>query len=101
MNISKITYGSRGTATPINEVEFLYASKDRDELSFINGTSFKRTQRLTDIKIKGNSTVYRNYDLRYNRSSLDYDRLDKFMNTQVITVYIETLLVLPMENRFP
>ena len=80
LNISRITYGSRGAAIPINEIEFLYVSKRRNEISYINRLRFKRTKILKSINVKGNGVSYRNYALGYllnghSFTSLDYHRL--------------------------
>ncbi len=76
LSIHKITYGGRGTATPINEMEFVYGLRKKREKSYINGTTFFRATLLKEIKTKGNGIPYRNYILEYNNTtSLHYDRL--------------------------
>ncbi|WP_430967313.1 RHS repeat-associated core domain-containing protein [Spongiimicrobium sp. 2-473A-2-J] len=75
LSIDKITYGSRGTASPINEIKFVFGSRKRNEQSYINGIGFIRKTILTQIKVKGGSTPYRNYVLQHDETSLGYDRL--------------------------
>ncbi len=70
----KITYGSRGTTTPINEIEFIYTNS-RVEHSYIGGIEFKKAKGLREIKVKGNGVGYRNYLLQGN---LYEGRLDSF-----------------------
>ncbi|MEK6154535.1 FG-GAP-like repeat-containing protein [Flavobacteriaceae bacterium 3-367] len=75
LSIDKITYGSRGTAAPINEIRFFYSFRNRGELAYIHGTKFYRNKRLWKIAVKGNGILFRNYVLRFDKTSLGYDRL--------------------------
>lgn len=75
LSIDRITYGSRGTTTPINEIDFQYATRTRPEQSYINGANFKRKTILDEIQVKGNGTGYRNYVLTHDETSLGYERL--------------------------
>ena len=76
LSIQRITYGSRGSSTPINELEFLYGNRARPEQSYINGVSFKRKKILEEIKVKGSNSVgYRNYIINHDQTSLGYERV--------------------------
>ncbi len=83
LSIDKITYGSRGTTTPINEIQFEYfTSRYRDEHSYINGIKYQREEKLQRIVIPG----YRTYSLTYNQtSSLNYDRLISIQESSQVT----------------
>ena len=76
LSIDKISYGSRGTSTPLNTVEFDYGTRARPEQAYIGGISFRRKNLLKKIRVNGNGTPYRNYELINNySSSLFYNRL--------------------------
>ena len=76
LRIHKITYGNRGTSSAVNEIGFIYVSRDRDEQSYINGTRFIRNTILKEIRVKGHSgTAYRNYVLQHSGTSLGYERV--------------------------
>lgn len=76
LSIDKITYGSRGTANPINEINFNYESRTRNEQSFVGGVSFSRRLRISSISVRGNQSGYRSYSLTYDTASqLGYNRL--------------------------
>lgn len=72
--INTITYGSKGTATPINEIKFIYTERLREEQYYIYGLNFKDNKILSSINIKGNNVPYRNYNLSYDLA-LKYHRL--------------------------
>lgn len=76
LSISKILYGARTTATPINEIQFVYAARQRPEQSYIGNYSFMRKTILREIKVLGNGVGFRNYFLNHtNTTNLGYDRL--------------------------
>src|SRR5690606_25989417 len=75
LSINKISYGSRGTATPLNTIEFDYISRSRQEQAYIGGVSFRRKNLLNKIRVTGNGTPYRNYELDHGSTSLGYDRV--------------------------
>ncbi len=72
--ISKIKYGNKGTASPVNEIQFRYLERDRSEHSFINGVEFTRDKILKEVKILIGSSIYRRYGLSHN-TSVFFDRL--------------------------
>ncbi|WP_268225829.1 SpvB/TcaC N-terminal domain-containing protein, partial [Sinomicrobium oceani] len=75
LSIKSITYGSKGTATPINKIEFIYGSRSRKEQAYIGGMSFIRSNMLQEIKVTGKNTVYRRYILSHSTTTLGYQRL--------------------------
>lgn len=81
LSIDKIKYGSRGTATAINEIEFMYDDVPNNriiETAYVGGKRFIRNKNLSDILVKGQGgSLYRKYHLDYSRSSLSYKRLEK------------------------
>lgn len=73
---SKISYGSIGTASSINEIKFNYTNVNRQEQAYAAGASFLRTSKLMSIAVVGNGVAYRNYALSYGTmAALNYDRL--------------------------
>lgn len=77
LEITSIKYGSKSTATPINEVQFTYETRARAENYYVGGQLIKRVNRLKEIRSLGNSVGFRNYVLDYAmaESSEKYDRL--------------------------
>ncbi len=76
LSISKILYGSRTTATPINQIQFVYAARQRPEQSYVGDYSFMRKTILKEIRVLGNGVGFRNYFLNHtNATKLGYDRL--------------------------
>ncbi|MCF6348071.1 MAG: FG-GAP-like repeat-containing protein [Flavobacteriaceae bacterium] len=78
LSISKIKYGSRNTSSPINEIQFLYAPRQRTEQAYIGNIAFERDDILNKIKVLGGGVGYRNYYLTHDRTSLKYQRLTSF-----------------------
>lgn len=75
--ISSIKYGSVGTATPINLVNFVYKNRTRIEQSYgPSGINMINDKILDQINIKGNGVAYRNYILTHDLM-LNYERLIK------------------------
>lgn len=75
--ITAIKYGARTTATPINEIRFLYKPRTRSEQAYIGGESFIRSNVISEIRVLGNGVGFRNYVLAHQANSLGYDRLVK------------------------
>ncbi|MFT3946520.1 MAG: hypothetical protein QM763_06050 [Agriterribacter sp.] len=74
--INKISYGSAGAATPINEVQFIYVTRARTEQFYIGGVSFMNKNLLKEIRVLGSGgTGYRSYIISHNTSSHGYNRL--------------------------
>ncbi|TCN60925.1 hypothetical protein D0809_03355 [Flavobacterium circumlabens] len=63
--LESVKYGTRGIATPINEIQFTYEPRYIPENYYIAGTNIKRDKNLTGIKVIGNGVGYRNYALTY------------------------------------
>ncbi len=75
LSISTIKYGTRLTTTPINEIAFVYKTRQRSEQAYIGGQSFVRNTILSQINVKGNNVGFRNYLLTHETTSLGYERL--------------------------
>lgn len=75
LSISSIQYGSRLTTIPINEIQFVYKTRQRAEQAYIGGESFVRNTILSEIRVRGNNVGYRNYVLAHETTSLGYERL--------------------------
>ncbi len=73
LRINTVKYGSRGSTTSPNEIKFYYKTRTRPELSYINGYTFKRTNILDKIEVKGGGQLYRKYQLSHNVTSLGYE----------------------------
>ena len=99
LRLEKITYGARGTSTPINEIEFNYGRRSRRDFTYVGGILFRSGPHphssrynvinlLKNIIIRGNGTAYRKYLLQYSYNSLDYDRLDNIIENTVNRVVL-------------
>ncbi|WP_299278908.1 RHS repeat-associated core domain-containing protein [uncultured Psychroserpens sp.] len=75
LRINRIKYGSRTGTTPPNDIYFYYKTRTRPELSYIKGLTFKRTNILDRIEVKGGNQLYRKYQLSHNTTSLGYQRV--------------------------
>ncbi|WP_346068404.1 FG-GAP-like repeat-containing protein [Sphingobacterium siyangense] len=74
--ISKVLYGSRGTGTALNRIEFSYGAASRAEQNYVAGTGFYSDKKISKISIVANGTNYRHYIPTYSTvSTLDYDRM--------------------------
>lgn len=73
--ISKIKYGTKNTIPAINEIQFIYKTRQRAEQYYVGGVSFINSNILSQIKVVGNGVGYRNYYLAHNTTSLGYERL--------------------------
>ena len=75
LRINTIKHGARyGTAAP-NEIKFYYKTRSRPEISYMRGYTFKRTNILDRIEVKGGGQLYRKYKLTHNTTSLGYQRV--------------------------
>ena len=75
LSISKISYGSKGTQTPVNEIQFEYENRSRPEQSYVGGQRFVRKNILKKIKVLSSGQGYRSYVLNHNSSPQGYQRL--------------------------
>ncbi|WP_299112096.1 RHS repeat-associated core domain-containing protein [uncultured Winogradskyella sp.] len=78
--IYKIKYGSLGTATPINEIQFNYGTRNRLEQSYVNDISIVRSRILKSVESYSNGVRYRRYGLSHDssdRTTLEYERLSR------------------------
>jgi len=76
--IQNINYGKKGgSSIGLNRIHFVYNTRNRSEQAYINGTSFKNTEILSEIKVISGSSGFRNYLLEHNTTSLGYERLTK------------------------
>ncbi|QED38948.1 hypothetical protein FK178_15020 [Antarcticibacterium arcticum] len=76
LRINKILYGSRSTAAAINEIQFVYATRQRPEQAYVGSYTFMRKTILKEIRVLGNGVGFRNYFLNHtNATKLGYDRL--------------------------
>ncbi|KQB41126.1 Protein containing RHS repeat [Flavobacterium aquidurense] len=76
LSIASINYGTLRTATPINQVKFIYKQKQRPEQVFVGGKSMVRNSILDKIEVTGNGIGFRNYVLSHDITSLGYQRLN-------------------------
>lgn len=77
LRISKIKYGSRLETAALNEIEFIYTTRNRPEQAYIGEYAFSINTILSEIRVKGNNVGFRNYVLTYDITSLGYQRLTK------------------------
>jgi RHS repeat-associated protein len=75
LSIASIKYGSTGTITPINEIQFIYNTRLRPEQANIGGQSFLRNTILGEIRVIGNGVAFKNYVLAHETTALNYQRL--------------------------
>lgn len=75
LSLNTISYGNTYTNTPINEIKFIYKSRQRSEQAYVTGLSFIRNTILSEIQVKGNNVGFRNYILEHDVNSLGYERL--------------------------
>ena len=73
--VNTIKYGTTFTNAPINEIAFIYKTRQRIEQAYINGQNLVRDIILSEIKVKGNTVGFRNYLLSHETTSLGYERL--------------------------
>jgi YD repeat-containing protein len=77
LNIISIKYGGRLDNTPINEIQFVYKARLREEQTYTGGQLFIRNTILSNIKVLSKGDGFRNYSLVYDVTSLFYERLIK------------------------
>jgi RHS repeat-associated protein len=75
--ISRIKYGSQGTSSQINIIDFIYKSRNRVEQAYVNGHLLNVSNILSEIKIKSSNVGFKNYFFEHNLNSLGYERLIK------------------------
>lgn len=73
--INTITYGAQSGQSAPNTIQFFYKDRKRNDYSFVGDFGFKNDNILDRIEIFSNGQLYRKYDLVYDYSSLDYERL--------------------------
>lgn len=75
LTIKAIKYGTVGTTTAINSIDFVYNTRKRLEQSYVAGESVYMNTILSEIKVKGNGLGFRNYILGQEETTLGYERL--------------------------
>lgn len=75
LSISKIKYGALGENLALNEIQFKYTPRLRQDQALFGSVSFSRTILLNEIRVLGNGLGYRNYQLQHGTTSLGYERL--------------------------
>ncbi|WGH75910.1 RHS repeat-associated core domain-containing protein [Tenacibaculum tangerinum] len=76
LSIKTIKYGGRiGSTSPMNQINFTYASRNRPESVYVGEYNFKRTNLLKSIQVTASGSQYRKYELTHNVNSLGYNRL--------------------------
>jgi Salmonella virulence plasmid 65kDa B protein/Insecticide toxin TcdB middle/N-terminal region len=76
LNITSIKYGGISDA-PINEIKFVYKTRQRIEQFYVGGLSTAISNILSEVQVTGNGIGYRNYSLAYEITPLGYERLTK------------------------
>ncbi len=72
---SMIAYGTRFEEEGINNIFFDYGPRQRVEQAYVGGFNNNLTGILSKIRIRGNNTAFRNYELHHEPTSLGYDKL--------------------------
>ncbi|WP_347066707.1 RHS repeat-associated core domain-containing protein [Flavobacterium sp. WV_118_3] len=73
--LNSIRYGSAGTDTPINEVVFTYKNRLKPEEFHIAGLQKINDKIISEIQVKGNGVVLRNYVFEHTISVLGHEKL--------------------------
>jgi RHS repeat-associated protein len=74
--ISSISYGAKGSGTPINTINFVYQDRQRKEQAYIGTYSFYRDKILSEINVVANGSGYRSYILTSEQvPGLKYERI--------------------------
>jgi len=81
INISSIKYGTIGSTTPINEIQFLYKARQRQEDVYIGAQRLIRSTILSQIITYGNNVSFSKYVLNHETTSLGYERLTSITQT--------------------
>jgi RHS repeat-associated protein len=75
LTIASIKYGSIGTITPINEIQFVYVTRSKAEQAYIGGQSVTQNFILDKINVLSSNVGFRNYELGRDATSIGYQRL--------------------------
>ncbi len=73
--LSSVKYGSVLNNTPINQINFIYTTRERKEQSYIAGNLFSKESILKKIEVLANGMNFRSYTLLYETTTLGYQRL--------------------------
>lgn len=77
--LSSVKYGGNsaiGQSTQVNEINFYYKNSSRNDQNYIYDSKLVfLTKKLDRIEVKGSGQLFRKYQLTYNTTSLNYDRL--------------------------
>ncbi len=77
--IKSIEYGNNVTVNPtqnINKINFYYKAASRSDQLYVYSSRVIHSERKLDrVEILGNDKLFRKYQLTYNTTSLNYDRL--------------------------
>ncbi|WP_081413927.1 RHS repeat-associated core domain-containing protein [Chryseobacterium daeguense] len=78
--IKSIQYGNNSSLNPssvINTINFYYKDVTRNEVNFIYSSPrrIRINKKLDKVEVLGGNQLYRKYQLTYNTTSLNYDRL--------------------------
>jgi RHS repeat-associated protein len=77
LSIEYINYGNTSANASINQIKFVYKTRQRPEQSYVGGQSFLIDTILSEIQVSGNSVGFRNYILAHNTTTLGYERLER------------------------
>ncbi|MDR7209615.1 FG-GAP-like repeat-containing protein [Flavobacterium piscis] len=75
LSIASINYGSLGTTTPINKIQFNYNTANQPQESYEAGYRILQDKILNNITVTSNNIGFRSYQLAYNTNSVGYQRL--------------------------
>lgn len=75
LSIATINYGTLGSTTPINKIQFNYGTANQIEQIYIGGQSISQNKILNTIVVSANTIGFRSYELTYDTNSLGYQRL--------------------------
>lgn len=75
LSIEYIKYGSTGSNSPINQIQFVYVARQRSEQFYIAGQSILMNTILKEIKTIGNGVGFRNYVLEPVQTYGGYEKL--------------------------
>lgn len=73
--VAMISYGSRYGDVGINSIHFNNTTRQRPEQGYVGGVGVVLERIITKISVKANTTMYRNYELHHEATSLGYERL--------------------------
>lgn len=77
LSITYIKYGSTTTNTPINQIQFVYKTRQRPEQAYVGGQSILNNTILSSIAVLGNGIGFRGYLLTHDYTTMGYNRLTK------------------------